>query len=123
MLAYRRVSAPTTNAMTVFKGTDFGGPINLEGDVAGFSIARDTSKASTEPVGLTFAGTATIADALASYLMPTAGGASSSEWNDRCRTFMEMKGGKFDSGGTLLNRAARQRPKNPDRTICMLVSR
>lgn len=88
MLAFRRVIAPATSAMTVFRGTDFGGPINLEGDVAGFVAARDTTATPTGPVGLTFTGTATIADALAAYLLPTSTGSTSTEWNNRCRTFM-----------------------------------
>jgi hypothetical protein len=105
MLAFRRVSAPTTRAMTMYRGTDFGGPINLEGDIAGFVVARDTSTAPSGPVGLTLAGSSTIADALASYLLPTTSGATSSEWNNRCRIFMQMKGATFDTSGALTNRA------------------
>jgi hypothetical protein len=104
MLAFRRVSVPTTNAMTMFRGTDFGGPINLEGDIAGFVVARDTSTTPSEPVGLKFAGSSTIADALAGYLLPTTSGATSSEWNNRCRTFMQMKGATFNTSGALTNR-------------------
>ncbi len=104
MLAYRRVSDPSTSAMNMFRGTDFGGPINLEGDVAGFVVARDTSTTPSEPAGLTFAGSSTIADALADYLLPTTSGATSSEWNNRCRTFMQMKGATLNTSGALTNR-------------------
>lgn len=107
MLAFRRVTTPGTSAMRMFRGTDFGGPINLEGDVAGFVVARDTTTATpTGPEGLTFAGTSTIADALAAYLLPTGSGATSSEWNNRCKTFMSMKGATFDRAGALNNRTA-----------------
>lgn len=105
MLAFRRVTAPATSAMTVFRGTDFGGPINLEGDVAGFVVARDTTATPTGPVGLTLTGTATIADALTAYLLPTSTGGTRTEWNNRCRTFMLMKGATFDHTGALNNRS------------------
>ena len=104
MLAFRRASVPTTNAMTMFHGTDFGGSINLEGDIAGFVVARDTSITPSAPAELTFAGSSTIADALANFLLPTASGTTSNEWNNRCHTFMQMKGATFNSSGGLTNR-------------------
>ena len=106
MLAFRRVSNPATSAITMFRGTDFGGPINLEGDVAAFVVARDTTVTTSSPVGLTLAGTSTITDALENYLLPATSGAPSTEWNNRCRTFMQMKGAVFGPSGSLINRAA-----------------
>ena len=107
MLASRRVADPTRRVMTVFTGSDFGGSINLEGDVAGFLVGRDTSATPSGAPALAIPAGRTIADALRDYLMPTSlAGTPSSEWQNRCMTFLQIYGGAFDSSGTLTNRAS-----------------
>jgi hypothetical protein len=108
MLAYRRVTDPGRRVMTVFSGTDFGGSINLEGDIAGFIVGRNTSTTPSGAVPLAIPAGGTIADALQTYLLPPSGGSalSSPEWNSRCTTFLQMRGGTFDTSGALTNRVA-----------------
>jgi hypothetical protein len=106
MLALSRVTTPTRRAVDFFRGTDFGGSINLEGDVAGYAVAPTAASPGTlgapqiAPGGM-------IADALDAYFFPPtpAPGASPSGWNSRCTTFLQMMGGTF-AGGALTNRAA-----------------
>ncbi len=100
-LAVDRVSTASKRAMTKFTGSDYGGSINLEGDVAGFVVARDTSASGISPV--LFNPGDTIATALSNYLSSTASG---SEWNRRCTTFLEMNGATFDSSSNLTNRSS-----------------
>ena len=107
MLAYHRVTNPAARAMSVFTGTDFGGSINLEGDVAGYVVARDTSKAPSEPAPLLIPSGGTIADALQAYLVPSGGTpAAGGDWNNRCKIFLQMTGGSFDASGVLTNAVA-----------------
>lgn len=102
MLANSRVAAPSTRAQTRFRGTNFGGSINLEGDVASYVVAK--SAVTNAPSAPTFpAGTSPIADALETYLSPgTTGGP---EWLGRSRAFLGMLGGTL-TGNTLTNRIA-----------------
>ncbi|HEX9618603.1 MAG TPA: OmpA family protein, partial [Polyangiaceae bacterium] len=103
MLANSRASAPSTRARTRFTGSNFGGSINLEGDVASYVVAR--SSVTTSPTAPSFSGSSTspIADAIESYLAPgTSGGI---EWLNRSRNFLTMVGGTL-TGNTLTNRAA-----------------
>jgi hypothetical protein len=88
-LSIRRVGTPTTSASTVFTGTDYGGSINLEGDIAGFVVGAGSSTALTAPV--ITAGSGSLSDALTSYLMP-----GSSTYDSRATTFLSMYGGTFD---------------------------
>src|SRR5690606_13040903 len=61
MLANSRVTAPSTRAQTRFRGTNFGGSINLEGDVASYVVAN--SAVTNAPSAPTFpASTSPIAD-------------------------------------------------------------
>lgn len=88
MLAYRRAMSPGLRANTVFTGTDFGGSINLEGDVAGFVVASPSG--ATSPQAPSFAsGPSAITDALQTYLSPNA---PSTEWNERATRFLQMYG-------------------------------
>jgi hypothetical protein len=64
MLAFTRGSAPSTPAITRFRGTDFGGSINLEGDVAGFVVGH-TGGGSPSAAAL---GSGGLADAIAAYV-------------------------------------------------------
>ena len=88
-LSVKRVSVPSTSASTVFRGTDYGGSINLEGDIAGFVVGAGSSVALTAPV--ITAGSGRLSDALNSYLMP-----GSSTYTSRATTFLSMYGGTFD---------------------------
>jgi len=97
MLAVNRVTAPSTRAVTKFRGSDFGGSSNLEGDIAGYLTARDPSS-----LGLMIPAGGTIADALQDYLSPATPGTA---WNSRCTTFLQAMGGTFDSSNNLSNRA------------------
>jgi hypothetical protein len=115
MLAYRRADDPKRSVMTVFSGTDFGGSINLEGDIAAYVVARDgaahgSAEAGATPLSIPAGGT--VADALQAYLLPPSGtrsrrgtGGGSTEWNNRCTTFLEMIGGTIDKAGNLNNTA------------------
>jgi hypothetical protein len=99
-LAAKRVDVPATNASTVFTGSDYGGSINLEGDVAASVVATGSSSAVTAPV---IAAGKSLSDALEDYLAPAGPGAA---WNNRATTFLTMNGAKFDASNTLTNRAA-----------------
>ena len=102
MLALRRAGAPTASALTVFSGTDFGGSINLEGDVAGYLVARDRS-VTDRPSAPQFPPGGTIADALEAYLGSSG---PTTDWNNRAGTFLSILGAVFDAAGNLANRAA-----------------
>jgi hypothetical protein len=102
MLAARRVSAPATRAVTVFRGSDFGGSINLEGDAAAFVVARDPA-VTTQPAPLQLGPGRTLADALTDYLGPAS---LTPAWQTRCHVFLSMLGARFDAAGNLINRAA-----------------
>lgn len=99
-LALKRVATPSTSARAVFTGTDYGGPINLEGDVAASVVATGSPTALTAP---TFAAGKRLSDALRDYLSPAA---ASAAWTNRATTFLKMNGATFDSANALTNRAA-----------------
>ena len=93
MLAMKRgLDGLTTKpALDHFKGSDYGAPVNLEGDVAGV-------------VGVQIMPGQTLTGALASYLSSTKGDATS-RWSQRAKMMLESLGGKV-SGGTLTNQAS-----------------
>lgn len=101
-LALRRVPDPTKTATDVFTGTDYGGSINLEGDVAGSVVATTgTPTAVAAPVIASGKG---LSDILNDYLAPAGAGPA---WNQRAKTFLSIIGGTFDpTTGNLNNRAA-----------------
>jgi hypothetical protein len=102
-LASRRVASASTSAGTVFTGSDYGGSINLEGDIAGFVVATGGSPAALTAPTFTV-GSGRLSDALQGYLSPGAPGAS---WTNRAATFLRMYGATFDvSTNTLTNRPA-----------------
>jgi hypothetical protein len=103
MLSDARVTAPKTRARTRFTGTDFGGSINLEGDVASYVVALDPSEPDDPDTPLFPSGTNTpIGDSLENYLRPgTNGGA---EWDARAKNFLLLLGAEF-TGNTIDNRA------------------
>jgi hypothetical protein len=100
MLAKDRVARPATHARTRFTGSDFGGSINLEGDLAGYLVAPDPSSPSSASAPVIAPGSG-IAEALEAYLAPAGAGA---QWNTRCQNFLQMFGGVI-SKGALTNRA------------------
>lgn len=99
-LAVRRVAAPSTSAGTVFTGSDYGGSINLEGDIAASVVATGSPSAVTAP---NLAPGKKFSDVLQDYLSPAAPSAS---WNDRATTFLTMNGATIDASKTLTNRNA-----------------
>jgi hypothetical protein len=98
-LAIKRVGAPGTSASTVFTSSDYGGSINLEGDVAASVLATAGRSVLTMP---NLKPGQRLSDALADYLLPSAAGTN---WKDRSAIFLSMNGGVFDASGVLTNRA------------------
>jgi len=98
MLARDRVTSPQTLAINRFKGLDFGGSNNLEGDVAGYLVGRDQHD--DDSLRLDLANGKMIADALDEYLSPAA---IVNAWNSRSTVFLKALGGKF-KGALLANR-------------------
>ncbi len=103
MTAFRRVGDPTRRAARNFRGTDFGGAINLEGDAAGFLVGRPSGGITGAPE-LNSGGTS-LADWLQNYLEPS-GATAGGEWNSRCTHFLQALGGIFSVSGALTNRAS-----------------
>jgi hypothetical protein len=99
-LATRRVTTPTVSASAVFSGSDYGGSINLEGDVAGAVVATSSTTSVTAPA---IAPGKKLSDVLQDYLSPAA---PSAAWTTRARTFLTMNGGTIDATGAVTNRAA-----------------
>lgn len=99
-LARARVKAPGTSASISFVGSDYGGSINLEGDVAAYAVASGSSTALSAP---SIPAGKSVSDALQDYLSPSAPGAA---WKDRAKLFLAMNGGTFDPSGALTNRVA-----------------
>jgi hypothetical protein len=78
MLAFERVVNPDARAISRFRGSDYGGSINLEGDVAGFVVGA-YGKALTAPVFRNDS----ISDSISTYLEEAA-------WTVRAKTFLQM---------------------------------
>jgi hypothetical protein len=93
-LALDRVSNAAATPDRYFRGTDFGAPSNLEGDVAAYLVADAGSSVVSEP---TFPKDS-IAAAVLSYFTEI-------HKDVHYRHFLEMLGGVF-SGNTLTNRAS-----------------
>jgi hypothetical protein len=100
MLSIHRTTDPKRRAKTVFGKSDFGAAVNLEGDIAGFLVLRDTSK--TAASGLDLSRHSLLSVAIQEYLNPAD---PHSEWNSRCKVFLTLLGGTF-TGNTLTNRSA-----------------
>ncbi|HYW16737.1 MAG TPA: DUF4157 domain-containing protein [Allosphingosinicella sp.] len=108
-LSVDRIAAPTASPMKYFKGSDYGGPINLEGDVAGYQVgAAGSSTGSAAP--LTLGPGQGVADAVEAYLLGApatkTAAAGTPGRNGRCTGFLTAMGGTFNSTGGLTNRAA-----------------
>jgi hypothetical protein len=101
-LALDRARAPKTppSVSSIFSlNKDYGAASNLEGDVAGFLVARGSSwtgaDAPSIPPGKG------IADALDDYFASPK--APSTGWRQRAKTFLAIYGGLFDVAGSLTN--------------------
>jgi hypothetical protein len=101
-LAMRRVSSGSVRATEYFRGTDYGGSINLEGDVAAYAVAAGSLSQGDAPT-LSIPSGSTIADSLDAYFNGTS--STPAGWNSRCRTFLTAVGSAFDSSGALTNRS------------------
>ncbi|MBN1306573.1 MAG: hypothetical protein JXA18_01550, partial [Chitinispirillaceae bacterium] len=104
MLANSRVARPSTRARTRFTGTNFGGSINLEGDVSAYVTGMNTT-ITNKPAPPVFSSSSTtpLGDVLEDYLQPgtSIGGPL---WQNRSKNFLSMLGGSF-TGKTLANRS------------------
>jgi hypothetical protein len=99
-LAVDRVSDPSRSVGRKFSGSDYGGSINLEGDVAGFVVGRGGGDKVVPPAIPPGKG---IADILEDYLTP---GTPAREWKERAKTFLKMQGGKLDAAGNVTNKSS-----------------
>jgi len=94
-LAIDRVTSPGAAANRYFRGTDYGAPSNLEGNIAAYVIAGGQSP-QVEAPNIVEGGM--IADALESYFIDGAG------HENRRRHFLISQGGQF-ADGVLSNRS------------------
>ncbi len=102
-LAMRRAtSSDTVLATRYFRGSNYGGSINIEGDVAGYAVGAGPLSAGDAPA-LVIASGDTIADTLEAYFFGDEN--QPAGWNSRCTTFLTAVGGTFDGDGNLSNRS------------------
>jgi len=107
-LAMARRTRGGAVATEFFRGSDYGGSINLEGDVAAYAAGTSSVTTGNAP-SLTIPAGSGVADTLELYLIgaPAAQGTPAiiRGWDSRCTTFMTSVGGTFDDSGALTNRA------------------
>jgi len=101
-LARDRGRGTIRSVSTKFTGVDYGGPSNLEGDIAAYVVASGGATAVVAPVVPPGTG---LADALDAYLSPAVSGGSP-DWSSRARTLLTMFGGRFSGTGALTNEPA-----------------
>jgi hypothetical protein len=99
-LALARASSSAVTASVSFRGGDYGGSNNLEGDVAGYVIARGTSTSVCAP---SIALPRSLSGALADYLSPRNPGV---EWRNRALRFLQMNSATVDAIGTISDESA-----------------
>jgi hypothetical protein len=95
-LALDRTKNPSSSADKYFRGTDYGAPSNLEGDIGAYLVADAGSDSVSEPLIPSDSIAAAIVYYFASHNYPT-----------HYRRFLELQGGIF-SGTSLTNRATVQ---------------
>ncbi|MBK6901543.1 MAG: hypothetical protein IPH04_01680 [Saprospirales bacterium] len=96
MLAFRRVNNPNKRAIDMFSGSsNFGGWINLEGDIAAYVVGRDVDYFDSTP-SVDLDNDDYIAEIVESYLLPQA--PEGSDWNLRSELFLKMLGGNINNG-------------------------
>ncbi|HTB22574.1 MAG TPA: hypothetical protein VK914_07705 [bacterium] len=96
LLAIQRMDAPSTRAVDLlFSPDQYDLTANLEGDLAGYLVARDRKAGPrvTAPDGGTFS---TVPEAIETY---AAQGAVDSDWNGRYGIFVQMIGGHVEPSG------------------------
>ena len=105
MLAYRRTSNPGKRAIDMFGSiSDFGGWLNIEGDVAAFLVGANSNDLGFgSPPTVDYGDEAFIADMLSEYLLPQPA-VEGSPWYKRSEYFLKTLGGNV-SGGELTNEA------------------
>lgn len=92
MLAHQRVTNPTTRAKSKFTNeNNFGGWLNIEGDIAAYLVAKDKNTIFSPP-DVRLKDNEFIADALKDYLVDDIGG----DWTNRVSIFKKMIGGDVD---------------------------
>jgi len=101
-LAVDRTSAPTS-ALHYFRGSNYGGSINLEGDVASYAVGVAPGAAASGAPRLTIPAGSTIADTVEAYLLGAPGPAA--KWNSRAAVFLRALGGTLDASNVLTNRS------------------
>lgn len=104
MLSYKRVSSPAKRAIDMFvnSNSDFGGWLNLEGDVGAYLVGADIESYDNTPE-VQISNEGFISEAVANYLFPQ----PSSEgkiWFNRSKLFLQMIGGQIDQNGGLINK-------------------
>ena len=105
MLAMRRRTKPATKAKPLVfnaSGHDYGATINLEGDIAAYVVAYDTSE-TDDPSYPDIKEYGYVAEAIADYLLPQ-GGKTSSAWNNRVKIFALMIGAEV-KGNKITNKS------------------
>lgn len=106
-LAMARRNGSPVLATRFFRETDYGGSINLEGDVAGYAAGAASTTTGSVP-SLAIPTGSGVADTLELYLIgipatPTTPVVPRG-WDSRCTTFITAVGGTFNNVGALTNR-------------------
>lgn len=102
MLSINRVLNPKLRAITMFKGSSFGGQVNLEGDVGAFLLAMNVNEVS-DPSEVLIGDNDFIADLLSCYL-PIDNKSIPFEWLNRSYNFCRILGAEFSNDKSLTNR-------------------
>lgn len=98
MLAFRRTSNPQKRALSMFTDKhNFGGYINVEGDIAAYLVGRNVNNFQSVP-GVSLKDSDYISDALKEYIIPN--NPTNNEWNNRVSNFITMLGGNLN--GTVI---------------------
>jgi hypothetical protein len=92
MLAHQRSTNPSIRAKSKFTNeNNFGGWLNIEGDIAAYLVAKDNNTVFSPP-NISLKDTNFIADALKNYLIDDKNG----DWTNRVSIFKKMIGGNVD---------------------------
>jgi hypothetical protein len=105
MTAMKRADGTQSKAKSVVfnaTGHDYGSSVNLEGDIAAYIIARDSSE-TDDPSYPKMDEYSYISDAIADYLL-LKNGKTSSEWDKRVKNFAMMIGAEFDVSNNMTNK-------------------
>lgn len=89
MLSIKRMKNPSKRAIDMFKGSSFGGWVNLEGDVAAYCIANNIED---ESLRLKFEDGKRLSDSISNYLY------EDKNWENRVSNFLKLIGAKVNNG-------------------------